>query len=136
MVAGTGKDGSAAASSGNLEYIGSDTPSPANSAGGLGMMVITLPGLNPAIYYDVYFSAKDRFGQMESKPRWRRLASLGVATPAASLSVAEGDAGDVIILQLTQPPTEVVSVTLGALLQVNVGQVLFAQESNTLAWGG
>ena len=132
VLAGTGAGGAAAASRGSLTYVGSDTPSPAAAAGGIGLQKLTVPDLRPGAPYDLYFSAWDRFGQRETEARSRRLSSLGVWTPRSSVEVAEGDKiGDVVALQLTQPPTRDVSVTVTA---SQPEQLLFALESDALAF--
>ena len=132
VVSGTGANGAAAVSNGKIDYVGSNVPSPSFQNGGIGIQQITVPDLSPGVPYDLYFIAVDRFGAMETRARSRRLSSLGVWTPATSVNVAEGDVfGDVVVLQLTQPPTYDVDVTLTA-SQPN--QLLFALETNALVF--
>jgi len=131
---GYGSGGAASASSGSPAYAGSTVPSPAAAGGGIGQVTIRVPDLIPGLRYDVHFTAVDRFGQMESRARSRRLASLGVETPAGNLDVEEGGTNDVIILQLTQPPAAAVTVTLRASTADTDGQLLFAAEANTLVY--
>ena len=47
-------------------------------------------------------------------------------TPADGVRVKEGDGADVIVLELTQPPTADVTVELGTTLPGHEGQLLFA----------
>ena len=94
---GSGNAGAAAVSSGSFDYVGSNVPSPAAAGGGIGQVTITVPNLIPGVRYDVYFTAQDRFGQMETRARSRRLASLGVETIASGLTVKEGGETDNIL---------------------------------------
>ena len=132
VISGTGASGAAAVSKGKIDYIGSIIPSPSFQNGGIGLQQIVVPDLSPGVPYDLYFIAVDRFGQKEPRARSRRLSSLGVWTPATSVAVAEGDVfGDVVVLQLTQPPTEDVDVILTA---SQPDQLLFALETNALVF--
>ena len=134
VAAGSGAAGAAASSAGSIAYEGSDVPSPAAAGGGIGLVELTVPDLDQGFRYDLYFTAVDRFGLRETEARSRRLASLGVWTPADGVRVKEGDGADVIVLELTQPPTADVTVELGTTLPGHEGQLLFALEANTLVY--
>ena len=134
VVAGFGSGGAAAVSAGFIDYRGSDTPSPAVSGGGLGMVLLTVPYLSQGFRYDLYFTARDDFGQTESEARARRLASLGVWTPAGAILVGEAGDTDVIVLELTQPPTADVTVRLHTTISGHEDQLLFAEEANQLVY--
>ena len=94
------------------------------------MVLLTVPYLSQGFRYDLYFTARDDFGQTESEARARRLASLGVWTPAGAILVGEAGDTDVIVLELTQPPTADVTVRLHTTIS---GHVIssFAEEAKS-----
>ena len=100
---------------------------------GIGLVELTVPDLDQGFRYDLYHRRRPVRAARDGSALEAARES-GVWTPADGVRVKEGDGADVIVLELTQPPTADVTVELGTTLPGHEGQLLFALEANTLVY--
>ena len=99
-------------------------PVPAVSGGGLGMVLLTVPYLSKVpIRFVLHRARRFRTDGVGSRSVSRRV------DPAGAILVGEAGDTDVIVLELTQPPTADVTVRLHATISGHEDRLLFAEEA-------